>query len=84
MSAKVIQISRSGFHDFLDDVRADYDAGKVTDMICMYRRQTGPDPRGRMQHEWSRQWWGETSTITSIGLLEVMKHEMLKHCTEDD
>lgn len=81
MKGKVINFpTLSAFDKFLDGLRAAYKENRVNNFICIYdfKYKKGEEVEGFVNGI-DNYWFGENSTIYLLGLLAVMKDEMLKY-----
>ena len=89
MKAKVINFpSQSAFDGFLDDLRDAYKEKRLNNFICIYdhKYKKGEEKEGFVNGI-GNYWFGEKSTIYLLGLVEVIKDEILHYmanrCDED-
>jgi len=77
------------FYQFLDELEQAYQEHRLKDFICIYRfdYRKGEESQGfnaGIEHYW----FGEQSTLSLLGLTDVMKDEILKYmaekCEEDN
>ena len=82
---KIIQFpTQVAFHEFLDELRKAYDEDRLKDFVCIYSHdyKKGKEKEGflhGLNHYWFSQ---ENSTVYSLGLVEVMKDEILHYMAE--
>lgn len=72
--------TQSAFDRFLDDLRDAYKENRLNNFICIYDHEykKGEEREGFVNGI-GNYWFGEKSTIYLLGLLEVMKDEILKY-----
>lgn len=81
---KVIPFPQSPFEEFLDEQKQLYHEDRLTDFICISknRYKEGEKVDG-FNAQIKRFWFGETSTLTCLGLVEVMKDVILEYMREN-
>ena len=80
--------TESAFDAFLDELREAYKDNRLNNFICIYdyKYKKGEERKGFLSGV-DHYWFGEKSTIYILGLLAVIKDEILKYmadkCEED-
>ena len=85
MTAKVIRLNQTNFHNFIDKLTKAYDEDRLEDLICIFsdKYAEGEDVEGFSASV--RNYWfsGEGgSSLHSLGLVELMKTEILNYYYE--
>lgn len=78
---KVVKLKQSGLDDAIKTLQELQDCGKVTDLCLIYACSISEDPEksARSIHSY---WFGETSCLFALGLLDRMKWTVQKYIDE--
>jgi len=82
--AQVIKLTTDSFEDFLEEIRVAYREKRIEGFICIAqtRYRKGECPSDRFCAALPKYWFGFDSTVTCLGLLELMKHETMDYLRE--
>jgi len=73
---KVIKFpADTGFQDFLDRLSKEYEEKKIIDFVCIYNVSNSEDEASDIIDFW----FGKNSTLNLLGLIEVMKGDILSY-----
>lgn len=80
---KVIPFPQTPFDDFIDELSQLNRENRLTDFICMFSNsyKEGEEVEG-FSSEMRNYWFGKTSTLTCLGLTDVMKDIILEYMRE--
>jgi len=79
--AKILKFNpRKGLVGVLHEVPDDYEAGKITDFVCIYRVVSGEEKEASLRYHW----FGEETCTYMLGLLDRMKGYIMDWIRESE
>ncbi|HDY89672.1 MAG TPA: hypothetical protein ENH82_16360 [bacterium] len=82
MTAKIIKLNRTNFHDFIDDLIKAYDEDRLNDFICIcsYHYPENDEKEG-FNASIDKYWFSGKlgGSIHSLGLVEIMRQEIIDY-----
>ena len=86
MTAKIIKLNRTGFHDFIDELVKAYDEDRLRDFITIYDCEYREDEKIEgFSGSIPSYWFSDSkkgSTISCLGMMEIMKQRILLYIEE--
>lgn len=81
----LVRLHKSYFHEFLGEIARAYDEDRLEDFICIYSSKypAGKEVEGFVSIVGKYWFSGDNgSTVHSLGLVEVMRDEILRYMRE--
>lgn len=86
MTAQVIRLNKTNFHDFMEDIVKAYDENRLDEFICIISEKPPEESALDGSFATTENYWfsgKRGSSVHTLGLLEVMKEQVMSYMFEN-